>query len=144
MLSLKPSPPRFWSRRYTYTKSHLVGSEYFDDEAVKARCPALYHQYVGQYMNQRDVARQTAPFNNMSFSSQLLYHMDAQQSRLVWSCWYRMLSELMQTYFQVRFLALFVSPRDTLILTRHSNFQGIHTPRGSFNMLDRSLTITPS
>ena len=75
-------------RRYTYMKTQLVDTEYFNDEAVKARCPALYHQYVGQYMNQREASRQTAAFKDMSFSSQLLYHMDAQQVRYLRVRWW--------------------------------------------------------
>jgi hypothetical protein len=41
------------NRRLAYLRRLEAGGEYFADEAMRARDPALYHQYVGRYENPR-------------------------------------------------------------------------------------------
>jgi hypothetical protein len=58
---------------------------YFGEDAMKLRQPALYHQYVGQYLTPDDINEISKTYQRTSLSEQLLFQYDAQQSRY-WCC----------------------------------------------------------
>ncbi|KAG2199519.1 hypothetical protein INT47_009973 [Mucor saturninus] len=62
------------NRRYEYLKRHLKDSDYFSDESIQLRDPALYDQYIGQHISAQE---KEEPFaDDMTLVNRILSNID--------------------------------------------------------------------
>lgn len=62
------------NRRYEYLKRHLRGSDYFSDESIQLRDPALYDQFIGQHIPASEKAEPFA--NDVTLVNRILNNID--------------------------------------------------------------------
>lgn len=62
------------NRRYEYLKRHLRNSDYFSDESIQLRDPALYDQFIGQHIPASEKAEPFA--NDVTLVNRILSNID--------------------------------------------------------------------
>lgn len=62
------------NRRYEFLKRHLKNSDYFSDESIQLRDPALYDQFIGQHISAKE---KEEPFaEDMTLVNRILSNID--------------------------------------------------------------------
>eukprot|EP00040_Diaphanoeca_grandis_P005241 m.31955 g.31955 ORF g.31955 m.31955 type:complete len:291 (+) comp16561_c0_seq1:279-1151(+) len=70
------------NRRLQHMKRLLAEGEYFSLDSMATRCPNLYHDYVGKYLTEQEIAAKTEANMNRSWSAQLMEVIMNQDERL--------------------------------------------------------------